>query len=256
MRRKRLARLVCLAVWLALWIPVAGRAADDDRLVRLHAAEPLVETGLMRYILPRFSLKTQVRVELVAPDAAPDLVLGPQEGKALFQGAGGVWRLKVLRAGHPGTEKLVAWLTSEVGQRTIFSFAPEGEPLFAPPPEETAKIVAVAPSGDVALGRAVSREKCGRCHVVSRDSALGGIGSTPSFFALRALPDWRERFSTFYVRNPHPAFTQIEGLTPAFPEERPVHIHPVNLALEEVEAILAYVAELEPADLGAPVKHQ
>ena len=248
----------CLVIMLALaqWLPVAGWAGGDDRLVRLHAAEPLVESGLLRYILPRFSLKTQVRVVLVGPEESPDLVLGSQEGTPLFQGAGGIWRLKVLRKGHPGTERLAAWLNSGIGQRTIVSFAPRGAPLFSPPPEQEAEAVAPAPGGNMALGLAVSGAKCGRCHMVSRAGKIVGIGSTPSFFALRSLPDWRERFSTFYLRNPHPSFSQIDGVTDTFAEERPSPIHPVTLTAEELEAILSYVAGLDPADLGAPVRHQ
>ncbi|MFC3118354.1 hypothetical protein ACFOHS_09360 [Jhaorihella thermophila] len=71
---------------------------------------------------------------------------------------------------------------------------------------------------------------------------------------MRALPDWSERFETFYVRNPHPAFLQLEGISPAFDPERPPPIVPLTITHEEFEAILAFVEATEPADLGAPLK--
>lgn len=246
-----------LVLMLCLLLPIAAAADEggDDRVVRLHVPEALIKTGLMRYILPRFSLKTRVRVELVGPTGTPDLSLGPQ-GRALFQGAGAVWHLLQHRKGHAGTDKLVAWLKSEVGLRTILSFAPDGQPLFSPPPEQEREVAAAAPTGNVALGLAASQRKCGRCHVVERTARISGIGSTPSFFVLRSLRDWRDRFGAFYTLRPHPSFTQVEGVTEPFPEDRPPPIHPVTLSIDEVEAILAYVAGLEPADLGEPLKHQ
>ncbi len=230
-------------------------AAAEDRLVRIYAPDVLVETGLMQYILPRFSLKTQVRVELVGPEEAPDLSFGPQ-GRALFQGAGATWHVQTHGAAHPGTERFMAWLSSEVGRNTVLSFAPEGETIFAPPEAVEREVVSAAPSGNVALGLAASQQKCARCHVVERGRGVSGIGSTPSFFVLRSLPDWQDRFGAFYALNPHPAFTQIEGVTAPFPEDRPSPIHPVSLSLAEVEAVLSYVSGLEPADLGAPLQHQ
>lgn len=230
-------------------------AAADDRSVRLYAPDALVETGLLQYILPRFSLKTQVRIALVGAGEAADLSFGP-EGQALFTGAGATWHVQTHGAAHPGTERLLDWLTSEVGRNTVLSFAPEGEPLFAPPAAVERVVARAAPSGNVALGLAASQRKCARCHVVERGAGLSGIGSTPSFFVLRSLPDWQDRFGAFYALNPHPAFTQIEGVTAPFPEDRPSPIHPVTLSLDEVEAVLSYVAALEPADLGAPLQHQ
>ena len=83
-----------------------------------------------------------------------------------------------------------------------------------------------------------------------------GIGSTPSFFVLRALKDWDIRFQTFYSLNPHPSFTQIAEVTEPFPVDRPSPIVPVELTLDEFDAILAYVSALKPADLGAPLQLQ
>ncbi|WP_116598229.1 hypothetical protein [Primorskyibacter marinus] len=244
-------RILIVALVLGM-TPMTGRA--QDKLVQLYAPPALVETGLLRHILPRFSLKTQVKVALLEGAEGADIVLG-DEGRALFHGAGRTWHMGVGRPDHPGTKRLADWLTSQVGQRTIIGFAPEGTPLFAPPKVAAPQVARVELAGDPALGQAVSRRECGRCHVVDA-TARGGIGSTPSFAVLRSLPDWEERFMGFYVLNPHPAFTLIDGVTPDFPIDRPSPIVPVTLTLDEVEAVLAFVATMAAADLGAPLQHQ
>lgn len=241
----------CLVV--LLWLPSALFA--DDRLVRLHAPAALVESGLLEFILPRFKLKTQVRVEPVATPGEADMVFG-DTGRALFSGLGATWKMELRSAGHPGTDRFADWLTSDIGQRTIASFAPEGEALFGPP-ETTARVVAeVSFDGDAEEGHKISRSKCTRCHAVDSDTRGWGIGSTPSFGVLRALPDWEERFTAFYALNPHPSFTQIEDVTEPFPINRPSPIAPVMMTLDEVEALLAYVAQMQAADLGAPIQSQ
>ena len=68
---------------------------------------------------------------------------------------------------------------------------------------------------DYAPGEKLTLLHCGRCHVVSERNRFGGIGSTPSFAALRGAADWEERFRAFYALNPHPAFTQIPDVTSA-----------------------------------------
>ncbi|MEX0287266.1 MAG: hypothetical protein AB3N23_21885 [Paracoccaceae bacterium] len=236
-------------------ILLPGLLRAEDRLVRLYAPAALVDTGLMKHMLPRFSLKTQVRVEVLDDPADANLTLG-DAGRALFEGAGQVWKMDVSTPDHPGTAKLAAWLTSEVGQRTITGFAPDGEALFGPPGEEQQEVVEVALDGDAVLGHEVSRAKCTRCHAVDDATRGWGIGSTPSFGILRALPDWEARFAAFYVLNPHPAFTQITDLTEPFPENRPSPIAPVVMDLEELEALMAYVATMPAADLGKPLDHQ
>jgi hypothetical protein len=243
-----------LRVLAMILVLTPSAVAAEHRLVRLHAPDRLVETGLLKYALPRFSLKTQVRVELVGPDTA-DMVLG-SDGRALFQEPSQIWKLDIRSTGHPGTQRLADWLRSDVGQRTIASFAPEGQPLFGPPAEVAEVVADIGFDADAELGHEVSRAKCTRCHAVDKATAGWGIGSTPSFGVLRAMPDWQDRFSAFYVLNPHPAFTQITGVTPPFPIERPSPIAPIELTLDEVEAVLSYVAAMEAADLGQPLTHQ
>lgn len=221
--------------------------------MRLYAPAPLVDSGLMRHILPRFTLKHQVRVELVPLEDA-GLVFGP-DGVALFQGAGAVWHMDQ-RSPDAATQRLADWLTSDVGRNTVTSFAPEGVALFTLPQPKARAVAEVALTGDADLGLTVSRVKCTRCHAVDAQTAMAGIGSTPSFAVLRSLPDWEERFSIFYALNPHPAFTLITDVSEPFPEDRPSPIVPIELTLDEVEAVLAYVAGMAAADLGAPLAHQ
>lgn len=107
-----------------------------------------------------------------------------------------------------------------------------------------------APAQEFAPGEKLALYACGRCHVVSERNRLGGIGSTPSFAAMRALGDWQDRFDAFWTLAPHPAFTQIEGVTEPFPENRPSPIAPVELTLEQVHAIRDYARSIPAKDLG------
>ena len=239
-----------LIVILVLVLPL--QALADDRLVRLAAPQALVETDLFKYILPRFSLKTQVRVELVSPADTPHMLLG-DSGRALFQQGETVWHMQVALPDHPGTARLADWLTGEVGQNTILAFAPDGAPLFTARAPVEQQTVALEMDGDAVLGHKVALAKCTRCHAVDEATRGAGIGSTPSFAVLRSLGDWEDRFQVFYVLNPHPAFTIIDEVTPPFDATRPSPIVPIQLTLDEVEAMLAYVAAMPPADLGGPL---
>ncbi|WGW05549.1 cytochrome c family protein [Tropicibacter oceani] len=243
-----------ILICLALLVPFTAQA-QEERLVRLAAPEALHQSGLLKHILPRFSLKTQVRVSTVAPGDPADMVLG-DTGRALFEGAGQVWHMTVLSQGHAPTQRFADWLTSEVGRNTVTSFAPDGTPLFTQPQPRAATVAAVTLDGDSELGQRQAQLKCGRCHAVRPEDRFNSIGSTPSFMVLRGFPDWAERFSVFYVLNPHPAFTQIADVSDPFPIDRPSPIAPVEMTLAEVEALLAYVQRLAPADLGAPIQSQ
>ncbi|MFW2544579.1 hypothetical protein ACN2XU_18240 [Primorskyibacter sp. 2E107] len=235
-----------------LLVPFVAQA-QEARVVRLAAPEALEQSGLLQHILPRFSLKTQIRVRPVAPGAAADVAFG-DAGRPVFEGAGQVWHVAVLSDGHPASERFVDWLTSEVGKNTVTGYAPEGGTLFSLPEQKTAAALDVAFEGDAVAGLTASERHCKRCHVVRPEERFGSIGSTPSFMILRAMPDWSQRFAAFYALNPHPSFTQIDGLSEPFAEDRPSPIAPVFMTLDEVEAILAYVQDLQPADLGAPIE--
>jgi len=234
-------------------LPVVGMA--QDKLVRLYAPASLTDTGVMGFVLPRFSLKTQIKVQLAEAEDGADVVLG-QTGTPVFEGAGGTWRLDVRRPDHAATARFADWLTSEVGQRAITGFAPEGEAMFTLPTAAKAAVVVREMDGDAALGHRLALHHCKRCHVVDEATRMAGIGSTPSFAVLRSLSDWESRFAAFFALNPHPSFTQIEDVTEPFPDDRPPPISPLRMTLDEVEAVLAYVAGMTAADLGAPLLHQ
>lgn len=231
-----------------------GIVHADDRLVRLAMPPELADSGLPQYMLPRFSLKTQVRVQVVPPGDDAEAEIGA-DGRPVFTGLGRTWRLR-LRGQHKGAQRFADWLTSDVGRRAVTGFTVDGVQPFAPPQAEEAAVVEVSMDGDAALGAQLSQQMCARCHVVDPAERMKSIDSTPSFFALRSLADWDERFQAFYALNPHPSFTQVKEVTPPFPEDRPPPIVPVVMTLEDVEAILAFVAALTPADLGAPLQHQ
>lgn len=229
-------------------------AVAQDAAVRLYAPASLVDSGLVKHILPRFTLKTRVRVELVDDPAGADIALG-ESGTPVFSGLDAVWHVALTEGGPEGAAKLADWLTSDVGLNTVASFAPEGAALFGPVPEKV-EVVEVSYDGDALLGHEVSRTKCIRCHVVDEATRGYGIGSTPSFAVLRSLADWEYRFAAFYALNPHPSFTIVDGVTPPFPPNRPPPITPVQLTLDEIDAVVAYVAAMPAADLGAPLKSQ
>ncbi len=237
--------VLCLSLAAApLW--------GQGREVRLYAAPELVETGLLAYVLPRFKLKTQIRVTLVGWEAA-EVFLAPREGAAaLIRGPGGEYAVWA-EAETQAAQRLRAWLGSEIGLRTLTAYRRDGAQVVFVVEAAEAVPEPALPEGDIAAGRALALRNCGRCHVVGEENRMQGIESTPSFAVLRALADWQARFATYYQRAPHPAFTQIEGLTEPFHALLPPPIEPLALSVEEFNAIIAFVARIAPADLGAPL---
>ena len=97
-------------------------------------------------------------------------------------------------------------------------------------------------------GREVVRQHCTRCHVVPNMNPYGGIGSTPSFAALKWLSDWEHRFEVFYTLPPHPALVSIQGVSEERSASLPVFVAEIELQIDDVEAILSYVRTLETPD--------
>ncbi len=241
----------CLTLWLSA-SPLATPLAAQDAL-GLVAPPDVTETGLLKHILPRFSLKTGVRVRTAA-QGEMELANTPP-GTPVFRGPRHTWHLRISTA--PKQQRFLDWLTSDIGRRTIEAFEPaNGAQAFSTEFGETVAQSAAVFEGDAARGAELALSHCGRCHVVSEANRSNGIGSTPCFGVLRSLPDWNTRFESFYVLKPHGAFTQVDGVTPPFDPERPPPIVPVEVTVEEVDAILAFVSELPPTDLGAPLKTQ
>lgn len=226
--------------------------AQEERAFTLEAAPEIVASGLLDYILPRFALKTGRRATLVRGGGDARLV-PPADGAGtpVFARGGTVYAL-VLDTGNPAATRFAAWLVSGVGRNTVAAFVPDDPPGFMPPPEAEAKAEIVF-EGDAKLGRRVAERHCSRCHRVAPDGTAMNIGSTPSFAALRSLPDWNLRFATFFSRNPHPAFLRVAGVSPPFDPARPPPIVPVEITPAEVDALGAYVARMAPADLGTRI---
>lgn len=247
MRWFSLSSILCLTLSL-----IASPSAAQQDTLGLVAPKYVVDSGVLNHILPRFSLKTGVRVvydpigEMVLADTPP--------GTAVFQGNGVVYYLRV--ADDPRQIRFRDWLISKIGRRTVDSFQPDGAPLFDTDFSATKVEAPVVFEGDSDRGAQVSLRLCGRCHVIGPQNRMAGLGSTPSFMVLRTLPDWDTRFQQFYVLNPHGAFTQIVDVTPPFDPQRPSPIAPVELTLQDLESILAFVANIVPADLGNPLQSQ
>jgi len=241
-------------VIIFLFLAALAAQAEEARQFRLSVPPEVAESGLMDYLLPRFALKTSRRGELVGEGGDAVLSADAGDGEAVMARGGTIYVLR-LTGENDAARRFADWLSSEIGQRTLAAYQPpQGAPFGPVPKEEVAEAPVI--EGDVALGREVAETHCARCHRTHDRDRSSGIGSTPSFPALRALPDWQHRFTAFYVLNPHPAFLQVEGISPPFDPARPPAIVPVELTPEETEALLAYAASLTPADLGAEIKHQ
>ena len=237
-------------------------AAAAERRIALAASPELAASGFLKYLLPRFSLKTGVRVTVteLAAGVAADVLLGPagavKEGQAAFRAGDTLYRCGAAPGG-PGrpehAKRFVDWLLSGIGQRTVESFRSNGRQLYLAAAGAKIRKVRAKPTGDLAKGEKLSFLHCGRCHVIGPRNRMGGLGSTPSFGVLKTLSDWETRFRGFYQLNPHPSFTQIPDVTDPFDESRPPPIVPLRITLEDLDAILAYVAMIEPAELmGVP----
>lgn len=100
----------------------------------------------------------------------------------------------------------------------------------------------------VAKGREIVRQHCTRCHVVPNMNPYGGIGSTPSFTALKWLSDWEHRFEVFYTLPPHPALVNIQGITKERSAFLPAFVKEIELQIDDIDAILAFARTLETPD--------
>ncbi|WP_298917198.1 hypothetical protein [uncultured Roseobacter sp.] len=243
-----------MRVFLAMLLVICAlRPVSAQEDLRLAVPEALETSGFAQFLVPRFVLKTGVRITRVGAGDPAQMRFSAQ-GRALFEGLGERWAFE--HDGSNGAERFATWLRSDIGLRTIESFvAPDGSSFST-----AVKAAAVTPvlsyDGDPVEGEALSLRMCGRCHVINEKNRMNGMGATPSFSVLRSMRDWDDRFATFHLRNPHPSFTQIEDVTDPFDPTLPPPIVPMEMTFEDLEAILAYVAGIPPADLGAPLQLQ
>lgn len=247
-------RLIFIIVFMA------GTGAAQQQDFSLSSPVALVDSGFLGFLLPRFSLKTGIRAEILSEAEIADVRLNTIGNIPVLEGLGQQFYMTITdqnTARSRKAQRFADWLVSDIGKRTIEQFTLNGAQVFT---ASRPGVVAVAPivfEGDAMRGEALSFANCGRCHVIGDRNRMSGIGSTPSFGLMRGLPDWDERFMTFYLRAPHPAITQIEGITDPFDPARPVSIFPLSITQAEMEDILTYVSTIKPVNLGGPlVEHQ
>ncbi len=233
---------------------VCARAVTaEEAELKLAVPGALEDAGFMQFLVPRFSLKTSIRIARVPEGDVAQMKFGTS-GTPVFEGLGQIWHLT--HDGDARAQRFEDWLLSDIGLRTIESFAMADGSGFTTPSVEAEVAEETVFLGDPQLGETISLQKCGRCHVINDSNRMKGMGSTPSFALMRTFEDWETRFATFHELKPHPSFTQIEGVSEAFDPARPPPIVPVTMTLGDLDAILAYVAGIEPADLGAPLQFQ
>lgn len=240
------------ALLVCIFLVLNASPATARDAVGLAAPEKVRDSGLLDHILPRFSLKTAIRV--VSDPDGPMRLGADGDGIPVFRRDGVTYRLET--DDSPEQVRFRDWMLSEIGKTTIESFQPDGATPFIarfdPAPEaDTAAI-----EGNARRGADLSLTLCGRCHVIGPQNRMKGLGSTPSFAVLRSLGDWLARFREFYVRKPHGAFTQVAEVTPPFDPERPSPIVPIEMTLADLDAIIAFVSTTAAADLGAPLQTQ
>lgn len=223
----------------------------QDKIFTLEAPDALVDSGLLKFLLPRFSLKTQTRITLAEPGTPADARFG-DGGIVAFAGLDTVWKFDA--GDDPDAQRFADWLRSDVGRNTVDSYQVDGVAPFTSEIKVEKVVVQITYDGDALRGEEVSLSHCGRCHVVSDKNRMNSIGSTPSFAVLRTLRDWEDRFQAFYVLKPHPAFTQIENVTEPFDPTRPSPIAAVEMTLDDLENIIAFVQGIAPAELGRPIQ--
>ncbi|WP_424830822.1 hypothetical protein [Ruegeria sp.] len=239
-------------VLLCLSLTLSASPSRAQETLGLKAPDEVSASGLLQHILPRFSLKTGIRV-IADENGEMSLEVNPP-GDPVFSRDDVIYHLRT--NDNKRQARFRDWLLSDIGKRTVESYTPPDGTPFTASIEIAAIVEDQSISGDVTLGEELSMTHCGRCHVIGPQNRMNGLGSTPSFAVLRAMPDWSERFQAFFALNPHPAFTQIEDVTPPFAVNLPSPIHPVEMTLDDLEAILAFVTALEAADLGAPLQFQ
>ncbi len=108
-----------------------------------------------------------------------------------------------------------------------------------------APLVAAGAAGardDSEKGRKIAIEHCSRCHVIGDYNRFGGIGSTPSFQVLARMPDYLERFRTFYARRPHPNIVNVPGVEAW--TKLPAFVVKFTVTPEDIDALVAFVETL------------
>ncbi|MBL4873242.1 MAG: hypothetical protein JKY41_07560 [Rhodobacteraceae bacterium] len=244
------------SILIAAIFLVPNIAASQAKEFTLSSPVALEDNGFLRFLLPRFTLKMRIRPEVSFSDGSAHARLNTETGIPVMKRLGQTYFISLDLLDTVETENaqvFADWLVSDIGKRTIEQFMVDGEIVFMPIAATAETVVDIQFYGDAVLGEALAFTHCARCHVINDKNRMNGIGSTPSFGALRSLTDWAERFQTFHVRIPHPSIIQIDGVSEPFSPTSPPANLPVYLTVDEVEDILTYVTTIAPVDLGAPL---
>tara|TARA_B100000902_G_C27232781_1_gene875788 strand:+ start:397 stop:1173 length:777 start_codon:yes stop_codon:yes gene_type:complete len=247
--------LICIFSGFFFVVAFAENTLSQE--VSVEFPEELLMVEFDKYILPRFKFKTQISLLANMENGGFDAKLGIlSSGKAVFSDLNGfVYRLetKTSDAGKMSKlEKFISWFNSPSGVMTIEDFSIQGVQAFKAVEYVEEKEEVEIFDGDIASGLSLSQDHCKRCHVVDENS-FAGIDSSPSFHAMRSFDNWHERFTAFWTVSPHLNVISITEVYEAGSNSVPTTIAPIELSLDQIDDILAYVASIKPKDLGKPI---
>jgi hypothetical protein len=219
--------------------------------------EKAIPSELIRYVVPRFSLKTRIRFDRVDTGGDIQFVTElPENGTQVFQLVSGE-TVYVSAFGDaaqsPDYQAFVDWLVSDPGRATIADFEIDGKRIATPVDAQEAAAVEIVIVGDPSNGQDLSVNHCRRCHKVDRADKYSGVDNAPSFHAMRSFDDWYVRFSTFYTVSPHRALISVKG-SGIEKDRELITIAPIDLVISDINDIVAFVHSLTPLDLGKPIQ--
>ena len=246
-----------IVTFLGLLFVITSAQTNYGDEITIEFPEELLMIEFEKYLLPRFKFKTRINVLVNKDGNSFDAKLGIfPTGLEVFSDLNGfIYKLETKTTNKERLHRLetfVSWLTSPTGVMAIEDFSIEGAQVFKAVKNLEEKEDAEIFDGNIASGLRVSQKHCKRCHVVD-DNAFAGIGSTPSFHAMRTFDDWQERFTAFWTVSPHLNVISITEVYEAGSKSVPTTIAPIELSLEQIDDILAYVASIKPKDLGKPI---
>jgi hypothetical protein len=233
-------------------------AQAQEKQIFMGPVTELSTAQFIDYLIPRFSLKHNIKISLPSENTPPDVVISEDTGAIpIFKNDQTIWFLTIVsRDPHGYAEKFSQWLTSNTGKRTVENYQSDFGGKFSARFDLAKNKQIDVSHVDISLGQKLAAQNCGRCHATDKTNRMKTIGSTPSFAALRTFKDWQIRFEVFFTLNPHPSFTQIEDVTPPFDRTLPSPIEPITLTLDDLDEIMKFVSQITPADLGLAVQSQ
>ena len=107
--------------FLAFLLLFGGASSAQERRITLYASPTLIKTGILKHIIPRFSLKHSIRVTISQDKGEADVILDKLKTQLpVFQSASAMWFLSLQeRDKSESAEVFKDWLISEVGKNTI-----------------------------------------------------------------------------------------------------------------------------------------